>query len=135
MANKLTAANWLVLFAVGSVIASCGQRPNAPSEQLQLWSTAEAHDGVLKWDPNDAKSLWITAEGLSENKLETVVWRQSGLPIDDSGWQGRDLLLVAGPTGCGFGGVTFVISAGIPGSNNSASISIEMERYICQGSP
>lgn len=124
-----------LVFLSTALLASCGQRVSDPEYKLRILTVAKTQNGTVTWDPNDDDVLWVSADGLPEDQLETIVWRQDGLPVDDSGWLGRDLNLVAGAGECGYGGLTFTITARSPDRNDIDSLTVRMERYICSGSP
>ena len=124
-----------LVFLSAALLASCGQRVSGSEYSLRILTVAEPQNGTVTWDPNEDDVLLVSADGLPKNQLETIVWRQDGLPVDDSGWLGRDLNLVAGAGGCGYGGLTFTIAATSPDRNDIDSLTVRMERYICSGSP
>ncbi len=131
------AAMRALLFAGSAmiVLSSCSQRPTSPSERLAIVLPQGEGSGVITWNPNDDPVFVLSAAGLSESGLAQVIWHQTGLPLDDSDWRGRNLILPAGVPGCGYGGVSFVVTATAPETGQKASLSVHMEPYICSGSP
>lgn len=124
------------LIGLGCVLMTgCGQEPGLGPKALEIEAIAASVDGTLLWDPNESALLHLHSIGYSDDELEGVVWMQSGLPIPETVGVGSSLALSAGGEGCGYGGVTFTVTATIPGRGDTAWTTVRMDRYICPGSP
>lgn len=133
--------SWLHLMRRGILVfplfllAACGSKPVGQQDSLRIEPIAAVVNGVAQWDPNIGSTLYLHAIGLPDTELGQVVWSQSGLALENTLSRGAMLALYAGGEGCGYGGVTFSVTASVPGRGVTESISVEMARYICPGSP
>jgi hypothetical protein len=124
-----------LLYAIGFLACGCGEGAMSPSTGIRIEAIAAVESGIAHWDPNDDSTLYVHAIGIPDDELGRVVWTQRGLSLADTVAVGPTLALQAGDKGCGYGGVTFVITASSPSRNDSRTISVDMERYLCAGSP
>ncbi len=124
-----------LVFSFTVLTCGCGEGPLLSTDGIRIEPIAAVENGIAHWDPNDDSTLYMHAVGIPDDELGCVVWTQSGLLLADTIAFGPTLALLAGGKGCGYGGVTFAITAALPSRNESQTISVDMERYMCAGSP
>lgn len=125
----------LVLSGTAILLSACGESVLSPTNRFRIEPIAVVEGGIAQWDPNDEPTLYLHAIGIADEETDRVTWTQSGLSLADTLAFGPMLALNAGGKGCGYGGVTFTITASLPGRNDEETIAVNMERYLCAGSP
>ncbi|GAB4328452.1 MAG: hypothetical protein Kow0074_24360 [Candidatus Zixiibacteriota bacterium] len=124
----------LVGAAIFLSAGGCGRESaTGPEPSVEIVSPHRSTDGRLVWDPNEEPVLYLAARAATD--VEGLRWRQLGWQVDDSHWRGAVLRVSVETPGCGYGGQEFRISALWPDGREAATVTVWMEKYICDGSP
>ncbi len=117
--------------------AGCGsESATGPERSVEIISLHQSDSGRLVWDPNEERVLALAARATgTESTPEDLRWQQHGWQVDDRDWQGAALRVPVETPGCGYGGQEFTITVHWPDGQKAASVTVWMEKYICDGSP